>query len=86
VIISTINSLASSYPSIARVVDPMTLGGLPGRTYENRAFPMLKISRDPSKELGLPNIHLVASHHARELIPVVIALDTAKKLVQGYAT
>ncbi len=80
-----LGNLQKSYPGLARRIDLTQYTGAPP-THEGRHIYALKISDHVSKDEDEPNLAILAEHHARELNTQVMAVETARRLLQGYAS
>ena len=83
-VIDTLRKFETSYPSLARVYDLTAFTGMP-LTHEQRRIYALKISRNVGVDENEPNIAVLAGHHAREVNTQVMAIETARRLLEGYA-
>lgn len=77
--------IASSYPSIARLVDITATYGTPP-TGEGRHLFALKISDNVAVDEDEPGMLIVSAHHAREISTPLITLGAAERLTSGYAS
>lgn len=73
----------ASYPSIVANVD-LSAYGPP--TFEGRRMSMIKISDNVEVDEDEPNVIIVSAHHSRELVTPEIAMDTVRRLTEGYET
>lgn len=78
-----LSTLVRSHPDILAFVNLTSYG--PGRTFEGREMPMVKLSDNVGINEDEPNILVLASHHAREIVNPHIVLDLLERLLDGYA-
>ena len=76
---------ASDHPAIATLVNLTQAYGQP-QTFEGRDLYAVKISDNVTLDEDEPAIQIVSTHHAREIIVPVIALDAIDRLTDGYGT
>jgi len=77
-----LTTLVRANPGILTFVNLTSYG--PGTTYQGREMPMVKLSDNVNVDEDEPNILIVASHHAREIVNPHIVLDLLDRLVSGY--
>jgi carboxypeptidase T len=77
--------IAAAHPEIAQVVDITSTYDAPP-TVEGRHLFALKISDNVATDEDEPAMLIVATHHAREIVTPVIALEAASRLTAGYGT
>jgi len=77
-----LSSLVRDNPNILRFVNLTSFG--PGRTFEGREMLMVKLSDNVAVIEDEPNVLILASHHAREIVNPHIVLDLLQRLVDGY--
>jgi hypothetical protein len=82
-ILTEMNDTASSYPSIAMVVDLTSEYGTPP-TYEGRHIYAMKISDSVFYDQDEPTFLMVSCHHARELVTPEIALYAIDQFTSNY--
>jgi murein tripeptide amidase MpaA len=82
-IISHMNTSATAYPDICKLVDLTTTYGTP-TTYEGRHMYAVKISDDVNADEDEPAILIVADFHAREIVTPVIALYALDQFTTQY--
>jgi len=75
---------ASTYPTLAQVVDLTARFGAP-LTFGGRSLKALKVSDNVTVDEDEPAFLLVSAHHCREIVTPVIALDSIERLLAGYA-
>jgi len=78
-------NLVTKDPKIAMIIDLMDAYNIP-RTADGRTVKAIKISDNVASYEDEPNFIFVANCHAREVVTPEIALDTAKRLVNGYGS
>jgi Zinc carboxypeptidase len=78
-------ALAAAHPERCVLVDLTQSYGV-APTFEGRHLLALRISDHAALEEDEPAVLVVATHHARELAPPVIALDAAQRLLAGYGS
>ena len=84
-IIAQMNTAATNYPSLCRMVDiTATYGSLP--TYEGRHMYAVKISDNVMQDEDEPALLIVGNYHARELIAPVIGLYAMNQFLSQYGT
>lgn len=79
-----LEDMAATYPTLAEVVDSTAYG--PGKTFEGRTLPIIKISGNVTVQEDEPAILINGMHHAREIVTPVVAMDIVSRLLKGYAT
>src|SRR5213596_2190096 len=84
-IINRMREIASANPSIAQVVDVTATYGTP-TTFQGRHLFALKISDNVAVDEDEPAVLIVSTHHAREIVAPVIALNAAERLIAGYGS
>src|SRR5213078_5320288 len=82
-IVNRMYEIAAANPAIAQVVDVTATYGTPP-TFEGRHLFALKISDNVAVDEDEPAVLIVSTHHAREIVAPVIALDAAERLTSGY--
>ncbi len=80
-----LGNLEKAYPALAKRYDLTAYTGAPP-THEGRHLFGLKISDNVSRDEDEPNVGIFAEHHARELNTQVMAVEAARRLLQGYAS
>ena len=81
---SAFAGLASTYPSLAQVVDLTAAYGTP-LTHDGNRMYALKISDNVAADEDEPNYLVVSNHHARELMTPELALNTSASILAKYA-
>ncbi len=71
--LAEMNAAAADYPSICQIVDLTTTYNTP-TTFEGRHLFAVKISDNVNQNEDEPSLLLVSNHHAREIVPTVIAM------------
>ena len=82
---ASLHQTAMDHPSICQVVDLSQEFGTP-QTFEGRSLIALKISDNVAMDEDEPAVLVASTHHARELVPAVIALAAIERLTDGYGT
>lgn len=82
-IVTRMHAIAAANPAIAQVVDVTAAYGAPP-TFEGRHLYALRISDNVEIDEDEPAMLIVGTHHAREVVPPVIALHAAEQLTSGY--
>jgi len=78
-----LQAVAAANPDICRVVDLTAEYGTP-TTYEGRRLVAMKISDHPELDEDEPATLVVSTHHCRELVTPVIALEAIDRIIEGY--
>jgi carboxypeptidase T len=84
-ILARLQEIADAHPAIAQVVDLTATYNTPA-TAEGRHIFALKLSDNVSLDEDEPAMLIASTHHAREIVTPVIALDAAERLTSGYDT
>ncbi|MEZ5966236.1 MAG: M14 family zinc carboxypeptidase [Planctomycetota bacterium] len=84
-ILTEVTTLATTYPTLARVVDLTTLPGA-ARTHNGNSVWALKVSDNVASDEPEPAIVLAAQHHARELNSPYIVIGAMRRILQTYAS
>jgi hypothetical protein len=84
-IITRMREIAAVNPGIAQVVDVTATYGAPP-TFEGRHLFALKISDNVAVDEDEPAVLIASTHHAREIVAPVIALNAAERLTGGYGS
>jgi len=84
-IVNRMQEIASTYPTIAVLVDITVTYGTPA-TFEGRHMYALKISDNVTLDEDEPSMLVVSAHHAREISTPLITLGAAERLTSGYET
>lgn len=71
-----------NYPDITQMVDMSEY--YPGKTYEGRTLPIIKISDNAHTSEDEPRVLINSAHHAREIVTPQIAMDIITWLTSGY--
>jgi len=82
---SAFESLATSYPTLATLIDLTETYDQPV-THDGNHLYALKISDNVDVDEDEPNYLVVGNHHARELITPELALNTSATLLSQYAS
>jgi hypothetical protein len=78
-------ALAAGSPRLAQMVDLTQKYGTPP-THEGRHLYAVKISDNAEADEDEPAVLIVATHHAREIMNPVIALNAIDELLSGYGS
>ncbi len=84
-IIASMEQTALAHPSICQVVDLTQEFGAP-LTFEGRSLIAMKISDNVTVDEDEPAMLVASTHHCREVVPAVIALEAIDRLATGYGT
>jgi carboxypeptidase T len=84
-VLARMQEIADAYPALAQVVDVTATYNAPP-TFEGRHLYALRISDNVALDEDEPAMLIVGTHHAREIVPPVIALYAAEMLTSGYGT
>jgi hypothetical protein len=81
---ATLRNIAAAHPKITKLVSLSAdfLGGT--RTVRNNTIWALKVSSNPHVELDLPNVLVLATHHARETINAELVLTIIQDMTDNY--
>ncbi|MBA3308281.1 MAG: zinc carboxypeptidase [Chloroflexi bacterium] len=77
--VAEIRQVASDHPDIVRLSSI-------GETYKGRTIHLLRISDEPDRDEGEPEVLFDALHHAREHLTPEMALSIIHLLTDGYGT
>ena len=84
-ILDQMTAVAAAYPAICRFVDLTANYGAPP-TFEGRHLYAVKISDNVVEDEDEPAFLVVGTHHAREVVTPVIALETIDRFTTQYGT
>ncbi|MCA9323186.1 MAG: hypothetical protein KDB53_20770 [Planctomycetes bacterium] len=80
---STMAAAAASHPTLCEMVDLSAAFGAPS-TFEGRTIKALRISDNVQTDEDEPRVLFASTHHARETVTPVIALEIIDRLLIGY--
>lgn len=79
------DELVAKYPKYAKIYD-LTKEYNQEKTVEGRSLYAIKVSDNVGDDESEPNVLIVSNHHARELITPELALDAARRMLDGVDT
>lgn len=84
-VLAQMNAIAAQHPDIAQVINVTAALGAP-TTVEGRSLFALKVSDNVAQREDEPAVLIVSTHHARETVTPLIALEAMQRLTEGYGS